>query len=362
MLNTKEYGMLRSTLLLTASLVLLPASAFAQGDDCPLHKRLEAQKTVQTAELSPLTVSASIAETSPISTPRQIVAAPTAPSSVAPALIETAERGVDVSPATVQLAQASYGSGSPAADTETKKEMMMKASPHVDWTAILQKYVSAPDSVGLTHFDYAGLTANSADRSKLSGYIKSLGATNTSTLNENEAIAHYANLYNALTIDLIVQNFPLKSIRKAKTYNGSKVSGLAGPWKKVKVSANGGTLSLDEIEHKILRVQYPSPYVHYMVNCASVGCPNLLDRAWEADTQLKVRKDAAAAYINSPRGVIITSKGLKVSSIFKWFKEDFGGTEGVLKHIREHADADLAAAIDGGAKITDYGYDWSLNQ
>lgn len=262
----------------------------------------------------------------------------------------------------VALAQTSYGSGTPSAAQMEKKDTIMTKSLHADWTAILQNYVSAPDGVGLTHFDYAGLKANTADKAKLDGYIKSLGATNPDTLSQDAAIAFYANLYNALTIDLIVQNYPLGSIRKAKTYNGAKVSSLSGPWKKVKTSVNGQILSLDDVEHKILRVKYPSPYVHYMVNCASVGCPNLLDRAWEAESYESLRKEAGSAYINSPRGVVVTPKGLKVSSIYKWFKEDFGGKDGVLKHIREHADADLAAAIDGGAKIVGYDYDWSVNK
>jgi len=138
---------------------------------------------------------------------------------------------------------------------------------------------------------------------------------------------------------------------------------LVGPWKKVKTSVNGRALSLNDVEHEILRKRFPSPYVHYMVNCASVGCPNLLDTAWEASTLDAARKQAAADYINSPRGVKITSKGLVVSSIFKWFKEDFGGSKAnILKHIRQHANSELAAAIDGGATITGYDYDWSLNE
>lgn len=358
-LNTKEYAMLRSTLLITAGLVLLPVSAFAQGTDCPLHKKLEAQRTVQTAELSPVTAPA--VQSPRISTPRASVVTPTPTLQVTPSLIEATERGVDVPAKTVQVAenkaQTSYGSGNAA----PKKEKAMIESPHAAWTSILQKYVSAPDAVGLTHFNYGGLKASAADTGKLQGYIKSLGATNPDALSRDEAIAYYANLYNALTIDLIVQNYPLNSIRKAKTYNGSKVGGLLGPWKKVKTSINGQTVSLDDVEHQILRVKYPSPYVHYMVNCASVGCPNLLDRAWEADSYEALRKEAAAAYINSPRGVVITPKGLKVSSIFKWFKDDFGGKDGVLKHIRQYADTDLAAAIDGGAKVVDYDYDWSVN-
>jgi len=200
------------------------------------------------------------------------------------------------------------------------------------------------------------------NNSRCSGRF-TLEATNTDALSRNEAIAHYSNLYNALTIDLILQNYPLGSIRKAKTYNGAKVGGLVGPWKKVKTSVNGQTVSLNDVEHEILRKKFPSPYVHYMVNCASVGCPNLLDTAWEASTLDSVRKKAASDYINSPRGVKITSKGLVVSSIFKWFKEDFGGSKAnVLKHIRQHANPELAAAIDGGATISGYDYDWSLNE
>jgi len=252
-------------------------------------------------------------------------------------------------------AQESYGSGTTAA--------AQAASPHAAWTSILQDYVSAPDAQGLTHFGYGKLKANAADKTKLVNYIKSLEATNTDALSRNEAIAHYSNLYNALTIDLILQNYPLGSIRKAKTYNGAKVGGLVGPWKKVKTSVNGQTVSLNDVEHEILRKKFPSPYVHYMVNCASVGCPNLLDTAWEASTLDSVRKKAASDYINSPRGVKITSKGLVVSSIFKWFKEDFGGSKAnVLKHIRQHANPELAAAIDGGATISGYDYDWSLNE
>lgn len=248
----------------------------------------------------------------------------------------------------------SYGSGTSAAVQTT--------SSHAAWTSILQNYVSAPDGQGLTHFDYARLSSNAADKAKLASYIQSLSATNAGTLSQNEAIAFYSNLYNAVTIDLIVQNYPVGSIRKAKTYNGEKVSGIAGPWKKVKVSVNGQTMSLNDVEHEVLRKQFPSPYVHYMVNCASVGCPNLLDTAWEANTLDAARKKAATDYINSPRGVKITPKGLVVSSIFKWFKEDFGGSKAnVLKHIRQHANPQLAAAIDSGATITGYDYDWSLN-
>jgi len=250
------------------------------------------------------------------------------------------------------FAQSSYGSGSQGSSVA---QTVQNTASHAAFTNILQKYVSSPDGQGLTHFNYRGLKANTADKAALDGYIKALEGVNPSTLSPNAAIAYYSNLYNAVTVQVVTDNYPLKSIRSLGPLS-------SGPWKKKLFKINGAPSSLNDVEHKILRKQFPSPYVHYMVNCASVGCPNLLDSAWEAGSLDAARKKAAADYINSPRGVQITPKGLKISSIFKWFKEDFGGKSGTLKHIRQYARPELAQAIDNGAKIVDYGYDWSLNE
>ncbi len=225
------------------------------------------------------------------------------------------------------------------------------------WDMMLEKYVTAPDSIGLARFNYGALHANTADRAALDDYITDLEATDVKTLTDDEAIVFWANLYNAVTIKVVIDNYPVKSIREIKS------GWRPGPWKRDLVTVGGEKLSLDNIEHDILRKQYPSPLIHYMVNCASIGCPNLKAGLWMVETLGADREAAARAFINSPRGARITDKGLKVSSIYKWFKEDFGGNkDGVLAHLREYADADLAAAIDGGAKIIDYGYSWSLNE
>ena len=267
-------------------------------------------------------------------------------------LIMTAALSLAAAPA---MAQTGYGSGTKSYGSGSQAPAAQSTSSHAAFTNILQKYVSAPDGQGLTHFNYSGLKANSADKAALDSYIDRLGQINPATLSGNEQIAFYSNLYNAVTVQVIVDNYPVSSIRKLGPLS-------TGPWKKKLLKINGQPSSLNDVEHEILRKQFPSPYVHYMVNCASVGCPNLLDNAWEADTLHAKRKEAAAAYINSPRGVQITPKGLKISSIYKWFKEDFDGKAGTLKHIRQYAGPELAAAIDGGAKIVDYGYDWSLNE
>jgi len=225
------------------------------------------------------------------------------------------------------------------------------------WDAALQGYVAPLDNQGLARFDYAGLKANQADRKLLKDYIAYLETKNPDTMSENEALAFWANLYNAVTVDVVVNNYPVSSIRKIR-------SGFSiGPWKEDRVTINGTRMSLDDIEHGTMRKKFPSPLVHYMVNCASVGCPNLKDGLWHAETLDVDRKVAAEAFVNSPRGARITNKGLQVSSIFKWFQSDFGGNkDGVLKHLRQYAGPELAAAIDGGAKIRGFEYDWDLNE
>lgn len=243
------------------------------------------------------------------------------------------------------------------APSQVKMESVMNTAQSA-WNDALSRYISAPDAMGVARFDYSALHNNKADQKVLTDYIKYLESQTPSTMTDAQAVSYWANLYNALTVEVIIDNYPVKSIREIK-------SGLfsMGPWKKTVTKVEGKKLSLDNIEHDIMRVEFPSPHIHYMVNCASVGCPNLKDSLWDAKTMDAEREQAARDFINSSRGVSVGPKGLTVSSIYKWFKEDFGATEAErLAHFRAFADADLAAAIDGGAKIIGDDYDWSLNE
>jgi len=136
-----------------------------------------------------------------------------------------------------------------------------------------------------------------------------------------------------------------------------------GPWKEMRVRVEGKQLSLDDIEHGILRKQWRDPRVHYSVNCASIGCPNLWPRVWRAATLEAELDAAAAAYINHPRGVTVLPDGrLRVSSIYSWFREDFGGTEaGVIAHFKRHASPPLSQRLSGSTSIAEDAYDWTLN-
>ncbi len=225
------------------------------------------------------------------------------------------------------------------------------------WDEVLRRHLAVPDETGLARFDYAALSASTTDNKILSNYIAYLEARDPDDMSESEAIVFWANLYNAVTIRLIVDHYPVKSIKKIKSGMFS-----SGPWSRKLITVNGERLSLDNVEHDILRKQFPSPLIHYMVNCASIGCPNLKAGLWTTETIEADQERAAREFINSPRGVVITEDGLVVSSIYKWFRSDFGGSwSGVLAHLNNYADPELAQAIELGIKIDDHDYDWSLN-
>ncbi len=230
---------------------------------------------------------------------------------------------------------------------------------HAVWDELLQTYVSAGPG-GVNRVDYARFKTDGHDA--LKGYVRQLEAIDPQALDRPEQFALLANLYNAKTIDIILDHYPLKSIKDISLGGGLLSVFTGGPWK-AKVTRLGGTdLSLDDIEHGILRPIFNDPRIHYAVNCASVGCPNLRREAFTG-AKLNAQLDAAARdYVNHPRGAKVEADGLVVSSIYKWYGEDFGGSEeGVVDHLRQFADPDLAAKLRGVTSIASYDYDWTLN-
>lgn len=218
---------------------------------------------------------------------------------------------------------------------------------------ILASYITEKD--GINFFGYGDVSDE--DKLKLKTYVAALEAHGVEGLSEDEEMAFWFNLYNAKTIDIILDNYPLKSIRSL---------GIAGsgPWgRKVVDVAGVGEMSLNNIEHDTLRANWDEPRIHYAVNCASYGCPNLAAKPWSADTLEEDLEAAAIGYINHPRGVRVEDGKVIVSSIFKWYKVDFGDTdEGVLEHAREYATGDLAKALEGATRISKDEYNWDLNE
>ena len=241
--------------------------------------------------------------------------------------------------------------------TESASVLVDDRALHAPWSQLLARYVQ-PGEDGVNRFDYGGLKASKADAETLRAYISTLEETDVQTLSRDAQFAYWANLYNALTIQLIIDNYPVKSIMRIRP---TLIS--IGPWKKDITSVGGRDLSLDDIEHEILRKQWSDPRVHYAVNCASYGCPNLQTKAWVAETLSDDLHAAARDFVNHPRGVTIRRDGrLQVSTIYKWFREDFGDSEaGVIAHLLQYADPDLTEKISANPDIRDHEYDWDLN-
>jgi hypothetical protein len=228
---------------------------------------------------------------------------------------------------------------------------------------LLRRYV-VPGHDGVNRVDYGGLAANKADRSGLRRFIEAQSTVNPTEMSAAEAFAYWANLYNALTLDVVLNAYPVTSIRNIKSRGaGFDLKALFGPWRTKLVTVAGRRLSLDDIEHEIMRPTFRDPRVHIAVNCAAVGCPNLWPQAWRAASLNDDLDRAARTYVNHPRGALVQPDGsLTVSSIYKSYAEDFGGTDtAIIEHLKKYARPEFAAEIKPTARLVSHRYDWSLN-
>ncbi len=227
---------------------------------------------------------------------------------------------------------------------------------HGAWDAFLKRYVST-DAAGLNRVDYDGVT--DADRAVLADYISKLGTVKVSSLTRPRQQAYWINLYNALAVKLVLDHKPENSIQDVDLASGLFSS---GPWSAKLIEVEGEEISLNDIEHRILRPIWKDPRLHYAVNCASVSCPNLQREAFTAASMDAVLDAAARGYINTSRAVRVGTGGLVLSKIYAWFQDDFGGSEeGVLAHLRKFATGDLGQRLEPGTTIAGYEYDWRLN-
>lgn len=256
-----------------------------------------------------------------------------------------------LSPQTV-LAQGSSPSQFFAKHNQNSK---IRVKHHV-WARLLKQYLRR-DKTGLNRFKYRAVT--SKDRSALKAYLRNLQATPVTSLRRKAQYAYWINLYNALTVDVILDHYPVKSIRDIAISPGLFAK---GPWGRKLVKVEGQVLSLDDIEHNILRKIWRDKRVHYAVNCASISCPNLALKVYTATNVHKLLAQGASDYINHPRGVRIENGHLTLSKLYKWYAKDFGTKAQLLSHLRHYAKTGLARRLARINQISSYEYDWSLNE
>jgi hypothetical protein len=201
--------------------------------------------------------------------------------------------------------------------------------------------------------DYRGFKNHEA---KLDRYLKVLEKTQTEKLNRDEQFAFYINAYNAWTIKLILGSYPgVKSIKDLGSF-------LKSPWKKKICRIDGVILTLDDIEHQILRARFKDPRVHFAVNCASKGCPPLRSEPYQGRILDRQLDEMTRAFINDPGSNRLEGNTLYVSKIFKWFAEDFN--KDIVGFFMKYAHGDLKTKLEANKqnlKVKYLDYDWSLN-
>ncbi len=226
---------------------------------------------------------------------------------------------------------------------------------HSAWNVFLQRRVRRRVD-GVMGVEYQAVTAE--ERGALRDYLDRLAAVPVSALARAEQYAFWVNLYNALTVRIVLDHPGKASIRDIALSGGLFDS---GPWSTRVITVEAEGLTLNDIEHRILRPIWRDPRTHYALNCGSVGCPDLRANAYTAAGLDGALDAAARAYVNHPRGVEAGSDGLTLSSIYNWFADDFGGEAGVLAHLRRYAAPALLAAIGRAPRVIGYRYDWTLN-
>jgi hypothetical protein len=231
---------------------------------------------------------------------------------------------------------------------------------HAIWRRLLEAHV-VRGSDGVNRVAYARMKESAHD--ELKRYIASLEGVDIAKLRRSEQFAFWANLYNAKTVDIVLQNYPVDSIKDINLSGGLVAAVKGGPWSAKVVKVAGHDLSLDDIEHGIMRRLFKDPRVHYAVNCASIGCPNLPVEPFAGERLEQQLEKAAHDFINSPRGAKVVDGRIQASSIYSWFQADFGGNaEGVVRHLRRYAEPALKASLDkADSSRIDYDYDWRLN-
>jgi hypothetical protein len=216
------------------------------------------------------------------------------------------------------------------------------------YAELLSKYVK--DGV----VDYQGFEN---DENRLDAYLKVLERTDTTKLSRNEQLAFYINTYNATTIKFILSAYPgIESIWDLGGRFFNK------PFDKKIVRIEGKTISLDDLEHGIIRPRFKDPRVHFAVNCASRSCPPLRSEPYQGSTLDQQLTAATRAFLNDPEKNHLDGKKLYVSKIFKWFKEDFNND--VVGFFVRFADETLKKKLlenRDEIKVKYLDYDWSLN-
>ena len=240
--------------------------------------------------------------------------------------------------------------------------------PVLLWTALCL-FLPGPAAAGADNTIYAGLLEKyvvgnrvnydglQKEEGMLDQYLALLSAADPDALTRNHEFAFYINAYNAFTLKLILTRYPdINSIKEIGSF-------FSNAWSKEFIPLKGRTVSLDYIEHQVLRQKFKDPRVHFAINCAARGCPPLYNRPFEGDRLEVQLTERTRAFINTPHANFVKGDTLYLSKLFSWFEEDFN--DNPLYFVRQYAGERLLKEIEAagpGIKVSFLDYDWALNR
>ena len=206
------------------------------------------------------------------------------------------------------------------------------------WDNLLKKYVDNDGNVDYKNFR--------KEKGLLNSYLEQQTKNPVSEYDTKESkLVYYINLYNAATVKLILDNYPLGSIKELK-----------GPWNRQVVTIRNKQLSLGDIEHNILR-KMEEPRIHFAINCASYSCPKLLNEAFTVEKLEELLEKSARSFVNDPKRNVIKKEKAMISQIFKWYKKDFTDMMSLIDYINQYSTVKMTSETN----IEYINYDWSLN-
>ena len=219
---------------------------------------------------------------------------------------------------------------------------------HDIWDELVSRHVKSNGRV-----DYKGFIRDSV---KLNSYLDLLSGNhpNSEHWSREESMAYWINAYNAFTVKLIVDNYPVESIKDVKR----GIPMVNSVWDIKFIEIEGQEYDLNNIEHSILRKEYDEPRIHFAVNCASVSCPDLLNEAYTPDKLESQLNMQARRFLSDESKNRISENQVEISKIFQWFKGDFTKEGSLIEFLDKYTDTD----IDEKAKVGHLSYDWNLNE
>ena len=212
-----------------------------------------------------------------------------------------------------------------------------------EWDSVLQEHVKQG------FVDYKGLQNQPENLKQFLEKATNVQKQDFEKWEKKEQLAFYINLYNALTIKLILSEYPVKSIKDIGNF-------FRGPWSRDVFSLFGNTITLNNLEHDIIRKQFKEPRIHLVLVCAAKACPPLRSESYRAEILNELLENQAKNYLSSSNGLVIDEQKetIFISSIFKWYAEDF---ESVPDFIQKYTSTSIKTY-----SIRYLDYDWSLNE